>query len=231
LRPFDGFNILNPFTKFPTFAYMQLSEIIEPIISAPLLHAKWLNTLSMMENTGARKISASESKSKVTLMVLKHAAEEARHAYYLKKQIAKIDSALCEDYSFANLLAPAKSFFYLHQLDIEISRYLKTEMGLGGESLKYGAYLLVTYAIEVRADELYPVYQDALTKAQSNINVKSIITEEEGHLAEMLHQMNGFFEEWEIHAREALKYEKALYEEWIKALAKEIILIKQRAGI
>ncbi len=201
---------------------MQLSEIIEPIIGNPLMHAKWLNTLSMMENTGARKISASESKSKVTLMVLKHAAEEARHAYYLKKQITKIDSALCEDYSFANLLAPAKSFFYLHQLDVEVSRYLKNEVGLQGESLKYGAYLLVTYAIEVRADELYPVYQDALTKVQSSINVKSIITEEEGHLAEMLHQMKGFFDGWEIHADEAVKHETKLYEEWIKALAIDI---------
>ena len=201
---------------------MHLSEIIESIIKSPSLHAKWLNTLSMMENTGARKISASESKSKVTLMVLKHAAEEARHAYYLKKQIGKIDGAVCEDYSFANLLAPAKSFFYLHQLDIVVSRYLKDELKMKGESLKYGAYLLVTYAIEVRADELYPIYQDALTKAQSNINVKSIITEEEGHLAEMLHQMHDFFDEWEIHAHEAVKNEKTLYEDWVIALSKEV---------
>ena len=43
-----------------------------------------------MENAGAKKISASEDKEKVSLIILKHAAEEHRHAYYLKKQIAKI---------------------------------------------------------------------------------------------------------------------------------------------
>jgi hypothetical protein len=32
------------------------------------------------------------------------------------------------------------------------------------KALRYASYLFVTYAIEVRADELYPVYQDALDK-------------------------------------------------------------------
>jgi hypothetical protein len=56
--------------------------------------------------------------------------------------------------------------------------------------LRFAAYLLVTYAIEVRADEFYPIYQDALDNAAgSKVNVKSIILEEEGHLEEMINQL------------------------------------------
>src|SRR5690606_8351131 len=148
------------------------------------LHARWLNTLSMMENTGARKIAAAEHKTKVDLMMLKHAAEEARHAFYLKKQIAKIDEEASPDYSYGYLLAPLQGSLYLQRLDVEACRYLKAELGLSSYALKHAAYLLVTYAIEVRADALYPVYQDALTASGSRVNVKSIILEEEGHLEE-----------------------------------------------
>jgi len=42
---------------------------------------------------------------------------------------------------------------------------LKKELNLKGRELRFAAYLLVTYAIEVRADELYPVYQDELEKS------------------------------------------------------------------
>ena len=67
-----------------------LKPLIEQITKDPFVHAKWLNTLSYMENTGAKKISRFESKTDVNLLILKHAAEEHRHAYYLKKQISKL---------------------------------------------------------------------------------------------------------------------------------------------
>lgn len=200
-------------------------QILETIVSDKQLHAKWLNTLSMMENTGARKISASEHKSKVSLVVLKHAAEEARHAYYLKKQIAKIDEELCPDYSSQWLISPWHSMAYLNALDVDICRYLKNGLGLKGHDLKFGAYLLVTYAIEVRADELYPVYQEVLTAQQSRINVKSIIAEEETHLAEMLHQMKTFFTDWEIHAEKAAAIETGLFNNWVKELSEELCVV------
>ena len=138
----------------------QLKEILERIVPDNDLHARWLNSLSMMENTGARKISKYEHPVHVNVIVLKHAAEEARHAYYLKKQISKLTEDGCPDYSWPYLLAPVESHHYLNMLDVEACRYLKTTMGLTGRELKHGAYLLVTYAIEVRADMLYGVYQD-----------------------------------------------------------------------
>ena len=203
---------------------MNLQEIFQNIIADDSLHARFLNTLSLMENTGARKISASEDKTKVSYLILKHACEEARHAFYLKKQIQKVGKI--EDfptYENAYLVAPFASYTYLHSLDIQVCRYLKQTLKLSGNALKYAAYLLVTYSIEVRADELYPIYQDALDEAKSKVNVKSIIVEEEGHLAEMIEQLKNFSENWQNHAEKACEIEKNLFNNWTVALAEELV--------
>ena len=201
---------------------MHLKTLFETIIAQPLLHAKLLNTLSLMENTGARKISASEHSTNVTLIVLKHAAEEHRHAFYLKKQISKINETYCPTYGYEYLLAPASSRLYLNKLDTEVSRYLKKRLKLSGAELRFAAYLLVTYAIEVRADELYPVYQDVLDAARSKVNVKSIILEEEGHLEEMLKQLKDFSDDWEEHADKAVQIESTLFNNWLMSLSNEL---------
>ena len=194
---------------------MNLENTINTIVSNDQWHAKWLNTLSMMENSGARKISASEHPTKVNLIILKHAAEEARHAYYLKKQLSKLDAPECIDYSYKHLLAPVESYQYLHRLDTQVSRYVQEQLSLTGYELRYAAYLLVTYAIEVRADSLYEIYQTALKKVQSKVTVKSIITEEIGHLEEMTKQLIEFSEDWEVHANFAIQLEENLFDVWM----------------
>jgi hypothetical protein len=199
-----------------------MQNLLNKIVADNDLHARWLNTLSLMENTGARKISASEDTVNVTYIILKHAAEEHRHAFYLKKQIEKVGEGVCPTYARQFLLAPAQSKYYLNQLDVEVCRYLKKELNLLGSELRFAAYLLVTYAIEVRADELYPVYQEALDTAGSKVNVKSIILEEEGHLEEMINQLKAFSPNWQFHADKAVVIETALFNNWLVGLEKEI---------
>jgi rubrerythrin len=201
---------------------MQIQGILENIVNDNTLHAKWLNTLSYMENAGAKKISASEHKEHVNLIILKHAAEEHRHAYYLKKQLEKLGGDLCRTYTNDELLTPNHTKFYLSALDVAVCRYLKQQFNLSGYDLKFAAYLFVTYAIEVRADELYPVYQEVLTRAGSKVNVKSIILEEEGHLEEMLNQLKSFSNDWEKHAELILKIEQDMFEAWISNLGKQL---------
>jgi len=205
---------------------MRFDELLPHIINDNQLHARWLNTLSLMENAGARKISACEDPETVTYIILKHAAEEHRHAFYLKKQIEKVGAANCPTYSPQYLLAASSSRHYLNQLDVDACRYLKRELGLKGRELRFAAYLLVTYAIEVRADELYPVYQDALDKVSSKVNVKSIILEEEGHLEEMINQLKSFSPDWQYHADKAVEMESKLFQEWIAELSKELEMKK-----
>ncbi|WP_330746403.1 hypothetical protein [Chryseobacterium sp. CP-77] len=201
---------------------MEFQHLLKRIVQEGSTHAKWLNTLSFMENAGARKISKCEHPTLVSQIQLKHAAEEHRHAYYLKKQIGKINPELCKTYESTELLAPIATSQYLHSLDIKACRYLQKAFNLDKTDIKYAAYLFVTYAIEVRADELYPVYQQALTEASSKIMVKSIILEEEGHLEEMIHQLNEFSSDWKHHADHILTIEKELHEEWINAITQEV---------
>lgn len=198
----------------------QLTDTLTRIIADDRLHARWLNTLSMMENTGARKISRYEHPVQVDLTVLKHAAEEARHAYYLKKQLSKLEEVSCPDYSAAYLLAPLLSRQYLSRIDVFACRYLRRK-GIAPEKVFDLAYLLVTYAIEVRADELYALYQDALSAAGSKVNVKSIIMEEAGHLEEMTRMLNEYSPDWPMLAGEVCTFEQRLYEEWLPAIALE----------
>jgi hypothetical protein len=99
---------------------MELNTILPTIIANNELHARWLNTLSLMENTGARKISTSEDPVTVTYIILKHAAEEHRHAFYLKKQIEKTGEGLCPTYADEYLVAANYSKYYLNMLDVEV---------------------------------------------------------------------------------------------------------------
>lgn len=202
---------------------MEFYNLIDKIVSDNKAHAKWLNTLSFMENAGARKISACEHLTKVNLIQLKHACEEHRHAYYLKKQIGKINTEWCKTYEANELLAPIATRQYLHALDVKACKYLHAHFDLTKEELKYAAYLFVTYAIEVRADELYPVYQEVLTKINSKVMVKSIILEEEGHLEEMINQLNEFSEGWKPHAEKVIEIEKDLHIDWINAIIEEVM--------
>lgn len=199
-----------------------MEKILTKIVCHDMLHARWLNTLSFMENMGARKISACEDSTHVSIVQLKHAAEEHRHAYYLKKQIKKIAADICPSYQMEELLAAVETRQYLKRLDNQVSRYMKKTFQLSGAELKYAGYLFVTYVIEVRADLLYPVYQDVLTRSCSKVMVKSIILEEEGHLEEMIAQLSEFDVDWQRHADRLLSMEHQLFHRWVLALEQDI---------
>ena len=67
-----------------------IEEYLQVIVSSPKLHMRWLETLSHLENRGAHKIMGFQPKRQVKLFLLQHAAEEARHAFFFKRQIAKL---------------------------------------------------------------------------------------------------------------------------------------------
>jgi rubrerythrin len=166
-------------------------EILSQVVGDPLTHAKWLNTLSYLENCGARKIAACEHPTKVKTEMLKHAAEEFRHAYYLKSQIKKVIDQELEDYSLATMLGGVSALHYLQALDVLTCQHLKREEQMSPLQIREAAYILVTYAVELRASELYPLYHEILKAAKCKVAVKSILLEEEEHLAEMKRELDG----------------------------------------
>lgn len=132
----------------------EMEAILNVIIASNELHAKWLNTLSYLENSGARKIAACEHPTLVKEEMLKHAAEEFRHAHYLKRQIQRLSCDPMPTYSLSHMLGGMATLHYLSALDLKTSRYLKT-LKFSNQAIREMAYLLVTYAIELRAKELY----------------------------------------------------------------------------
>jgi len=202
-------------TSFISYAD-QIEEILTSIVDSNELHAKWLNTLSFLENCGARKIAACEHPTLVKEEMLKHAAEEFRHAHHLKRQIEKVHPNPMSTYSLIFMLGGTATLHYLRALDIKASRYLKT-LGLTKHSVKEIAYLLVTYAIELRAEELYPIYDDVLRKAGSRVAVKSILLEEKEHLDEMKEGLKQIPEGF-IHAAHICEIESHLCKKWLNAV-------------
>lgn len=205
--------------SFISFA-KQIEQLLTMIVSSNELHGKWLNTLSFLENCGARKIAACEHFTLVKEEMLKHAAEEFRHAHYLKRQIGKISTSSMDTYSIDFMLGETTTLHYLQMLDLKTSRYLRTQ-GFSKDSIKEVAYLLVTYAIECRAGELYPIYDEILRKNRSRVMVKSIILEEKEHLKEMKEGL-GLLSSGFIHAEYVCELESGLCKKWLDAIELKI---------
>jgi len=199
-----------------------LHTLLPQLIADPSLHARWLNTLSYMENCGARKIAACEHPTQVKEEMLKHAAEEFRHAHHLKRQIEKVSPKSLPDYSLHSILGGMKTMHYLEALDLHTSRYLSQNVGLSKREVQATAYLLVTFAIEKRAEQLYTLYDAYLRRAGSKANVKALLLEEKEHLAEMQRNLD-VLPSGQLHAHHVCLFEEQLYQEWIRQVA-EIFL-------
>jgi hypothetical protein len=190
----------------------EMERFLNAIVQNPILHGLWLNTLSYLENCGARKIASCEHPTAVKEEMLKHASEEFRHAFYLKKQLSRIDQSY-EDYRRSSLLGGWAAYHYLNALDLAVSRYLRI-LQLDSLEIKQLAYLLVTYAIELRAAELYPVYHTILKSHASKIKVQSIVFEEQEHLQEMEEELS-HIPAAPLYVKSVCEFEAHLFEKWL----------------
>ncbi|MCY3975085.1 MAG: hypothetical protein OXF02_06065 [Simkaniaceae bacterium] len=207
-----------------------LSTLLLNIVQDEVLHARWLNTLSFLENCGAKKIAACEHPTLVREEMLKHAAEEFRHSLYLKRQIGRCSGFVCPDYSPPYILGGFASLRYLDRLDLLTSRFLVEQISSDKRKVREMAYLLVTYAIEVRARKLYPSYEQVLRGCGSRVFVKSIILEEEEHLREMeggiAKMVSGV-----TYARRIRLFEEGLFRKWMQALERAVISWRNSTSI
>lgn len=197
----------------------KISCICNHVIKVATFHGKWINTLSYLENCGARKIASCEDPTAVKEEMLKHAAEEFRHAFYLKKQLKRINQDY-EDYCKKYLLGGWAALHYLNLLDVKSSQYFRS-INMSMDAIKRHAYCFVTYAIELRAEELYPIYNKALKMHQSKIQVQSILLEEKEHLQEMQMKIASI-NNASIILKVICEMEASLFEKWLLACEKEL---------
>lgn len=158
----------------------RIERLLRSIVSNASVHGRWLNTLSFLEHVGSRKIFRARLGAEMNEMLLRHAAEEARHALFFKSMARRESGA--SDFQPESLLCGWSANRYIQSLDGKVREYL-------GPNRDYHCYLLTTYLIEIRAGSVYPLYQQILTEAGSSISLRSVILEEEGHLREMTEEM------------------------------------------
>ena len=165
------------------------TDLVEPVrrclywwVEHPREHARFLNTLSLMEHIGSRKIMASQTRGPLGRDVLKHLAEETRHAFFFKKAAETLAREPLE-YGEQETLRPASARMYFGRLDAAIAATL------GPETHVEVPYLYVSLTVELRAIWTYRLYHSVLEERPRGLSLKSVLAEEELHLEQMLQRL------------------------------------------
>ena len=137
-------------------------------------HARFLNTLSLLEHIGSRKILLTRG-ADADEDALRHLAEETRHAHFFRRA-AEREAGRRLGYGDADTAAASSARMYFGRLDAGVAR----ETGAG-----VLAYLYVTLAVERRAAWFYGLYERILRERGHALTLRSVIAEEDAHLAQM----------------------------------------------
>ena len=185
--------------------------LLDSIIAAPKRHARMINTLSLLEHMGSHKIMATQSSAAIDQATLKHVAEEAHHAFFMKRQAEKTAERALE-YVADDLLAPSSARMYFQRLEGATVR------ALGPRRSARAAYLYMSMIVEFRALWFYGLYEQALKRAQHALSLKRVLGEEQAHLGDMAERLEADNELDDARAAEVLAAERKLYSRLLNAL-------------
>jgi hypothetical protein len=191
--------------------------ILARIVGDRASHARFLNTLSMMEHMGSYKIMATQKGPLIDQATLKHSAEETRHAFFFKR-LAERDAGRAMTYGGDDLLAAAAARNYFQRLEASVVA------ALGADADRRSAYLTMSLIVEFRAVWAYRIYQSVLTRAAQAISLKSLLAEEAGHLTDMAQRLEGLRQFDIARQRRLLGIEKSLYERLLSALDRQKLI-------
>lgn len=151
----------------------RIQAVLRQIAAAPALEARWLNTLSLLEFIGARKISRTVADRHPSLEVLGHLADETRHAMAFKRLACEVAGGEISEY-----LCAQEAAAWFQMLDRELAAW--ASQALGREDVRLN-YLLTTTLVEQRAMLLYPLYKAATRHPSVRAELGKIVTEEQSH--------------------------------------------------
>ena len=187
----------------------EVRELLTALCRRHDLHARFLNTLCWMEHLGSAKILLSQRGTGLPEDVLRHLAEEARHAQFFRRAAERIAARelLCVD---EDALAASAARAYMGRLDAGISRELGYDGGL--------CYRYVTLVVELRAEWLYRLYEEVLRAEASPLTLASVLSEEEAHLREVSDALRESDPEHAPRRRVFEALESSLFERWLRAM-------------
>ncbi|MEI1278049.1 hypothetical protein V6Z05_06960 [Leptospira venezuelensis] len=205
----------------PNVSSEEIDSLLTEIVSSTELHFKWLNTLSLLEHIGSRKIHTSQSGPLLSEMVLRHASEEARHAAYFKKLALKVKPDGTQNFEKDSLLCGFSAVSYFQKLDLSVERSFGAE-NFPKHTKSFLCYLYVTKLIEERAGLVYETYDQIIDQKNVGISVKGIIKEEESHLSEMDSKLSEMDPKFESRTLEFREKEEKLFQKYFQNLRKEV---------
>lgn len=202
---------LSRFERSNDALVLQTRSLLNRIVSEASLHARFVNTLSMLEHLGSHKILATQHGAAIDQATLKHVAEEAHHAFFMKRQAEK-EAQRPLEYTAADLLAPAAARMYFQRLEAAMVRALKRQRSARA------AYLYMSMIVEFRALWLYRLYEQTLKRVDHAMSLKRVLGEEQAHLLDMAHRLEAAAELSDARVAAFLERERALYERLLGAL-------------
>jgi hypothetical protein len=194
---------------------LQTRSLLSRIVPDAPQHARMLNTLSMLEHIGSHKIMATQSTLDVDQATLKHVAEEAHHAYFMKRQAEKTADRPLE-YIAADLLAAASARMYFQRLEAAMVRTLAQRR------TSRAVYLYMSMIVEFRALWFYGLYQQTLQRNRHALSLKRLIGEEQNHLGDMANRLDTGGALSDAHTAKFLAHEKQLYRRLLASLQRAV---------
>ena len=188
---------------------------LRTVIADAGAHVRFLNLLSLLEHIGSRKIMLSQMKGILTQDILKHLAEETRHAFFFKREAEKLAGRGLEGYPDADTLAAGSGKLYFGRLDSGLTRGITSN---GGEAHAETGYLWVSLVIELRAIWVYRLYQEAVIEAGYPLPLKGIIAEEDKHLIDMVDRLAAIGFDTSVALPSAMDLEKTLFTRLLTAM-------------
>jgi hypothetical protein len=184
-------------------------SLLQRIVPDSPRHARLVNTLSLLEHMGSHKIMATQHAADIDQPTLKHVAEEAHHAYFMKRQAEKTAERPME-YVASDLLAPAAARMYFQRLEAALTRTLTRE--------RRAIYLYMSMIVEFRALWFYGLYQQVLQRAHHALSLKRVLGEEQNHLGDIARRLQRAGELSDERTAEFLRFEKRLYARLLASL-------------
>ena len=215
-----------PFTAHPTYLDFEtenapyagrLSTLLNTVTPDGDLFPRFLNTLSMMEHMGARRIMLTQGTGALNQETLKHMAEETRHAFFYKRQAERFAKRPM-DYTDADTIAPSFARMYFKRLESHIAITVKDD----ADPLTT-AYLYMSMIIEFRAVWGFGILQAALDSAGRKLSLKSLLAEEQGHLEDMEQRLTALDSDSPVRVKAFLKKEQALFQRLLLALENDVL--------
>ena len=171
----------------------------------PALEREWVDLLSQLEYVGFRKITKAIRYDQVSLETLRHASEEASHAFLMKAAAEKMG---LPERSWKDNPYSEAGWRYFQGLDRGVEAKIADPAR---------CYPLVSVAVERRVLALYPAYLERTKNSDVRRAVTRILAQEKQHAA--------LFDERTLPAEEvefACRLEEKLWVEMIRSADKLI---------